>query len=460
MLSRSGVVFQSQEALDLFKKAGCCVDGDRVFITKSFLEEKLKSCPKEIGLKSRNRSQEIRIGDGKKYMIPMTWALYIRDMDGKRRRAEAQDAVQIYKLTQCSDMFSLIGSKAVSAGDVPEEQQVHFEMASVLSLTDKALLGHAQNGKSAEASIRWARCAFGNEPGPFILGILNVNTPLSYDPDAIETLKAYVTSGQASCITSCAHSGVSAPVTLAGTLVVSNAELLAGIVLTQLYQEGAPVIYGNVSCVGDMRTMGLACGAPESALLTQAASELAKFYGLPSRGGCLVNDAIAPDIQAGYESMMYMNGVLSSEIDLVMHSAGVLESFMTFSFEKFIIDEEIFNYANRIARGIEVSPDTLAVDEIIKIGPLGSYLASKHTHKYFRTELTRPLVSNRDAYDKWVVQSKDMLETAHNTWKKRLLEYKKPSAALDEKTIENIWIKEFRGAPELIRDVLKLGSLK
>lgn len=187
VLSRSGVVFQSQDALELFKKAGCRIDGDRVFITKSFLEEKLKNCPKEIALKSRNTAQDIRIGDGKKYMIPMTWALYIHDRDGKRRRAEAKDAVRIYKLTQCSDMFSLIGSKAVSAGDITEEQQVHFEMASVLSLTDKALLGHAQNGKSAEASIRWARCVFGNEPSPFILGILNVNTPLTYDPDAIDT---------------------------------------------------------------------------------------------------------------------------------------------------------------------------------------------------------------------------------------------------------------------------------
>lgn len=206
-----------------------------------------------------------------------------------------------------------------------------------------------------------------------------------------------------------------------------------------------------------MRTMGLACGAPESALLTQAASELAKFYGLPSRGGCLVNDAIAPDIQAGYESMMYMNGVLSSEIDLVMHSAGVLESFMTFSFEKFIIDEEIFNYANRIARGIEVSPETLAVDEIVKIGPMGSFLASKHTRKYFRSELTRPLVSNRDPYDKWVIQSKNIIEVAQNTWEKRLAEYQKPSAALDEKTVEAIWTKEFGGESAFITNILKKG---
>ncbi|MCP4454804.1 MAG: trimethylamine--corrinoid methyltransferase, partial [Planctomycetes bacterium] len=168
--------------------------------------------------------------------------------------------------------------------------------------------------------------------------------------------------------------GATSPVTMEGTLVVQNAEVLAGIVLSQLVREGAPVVFAGSSSATAMRYGTLSIGAPEMAINTAATAQMARFYDLPCRGGGALTDAKQVDSQAAYESMMSMQMATLSGINFVLHSAGILEGYMTASYEKFIIDAEICGMCKRIKRGEELTPEKLAVEAISQVGPGGDFL--------------------------------------------------------------------------------------
>jgi trimethylamine--corrinoid protein Co-methyltransferase len=236
---------------------------------------------------------------------------------------------------------------------------------------------------------------------PVIFGIVGALTPLKYDARMLEALMEYAAAGQPQIIASLAIAGATGPVTMAGTLALQNAEVMAGIVLAQLVREGTPVIFGGVSSNAEMRNGTLSIGSPEMAINAAATAQMARYYRLPVRGGGAVCDAKSPDAQASYESMMNLLMARLSGINFVLHSAGILESFNCMSYEKFIIDDEICGMVKRIKRGYEVNPDTLAFDVIKEVGPGGHFLDKDHTFDHFRTEFYQPQLSNRDDYVSW-----------------------------------------------------------
>ncbi|NIV33706.1 MAG: trimethylamine--corrinoid methyltransferase, partial [Anaerolineae bacterium] len=181
-----------------------------------------------------------------------------------------------------------------------------------------------------------------------------------------------------------------------------NAELLAGIVLTQLVSPGTPVIYGTTSTNIDMRSGALAIGSPELAQVTAAHMQLVRFYGLPSRGSGALTDANFPNAQAGLESMMGMLTTVNSGADFVLHAAGILSSYLAFSREKFVLDDEICGRVRRFHRPLVVDDDTLAYDAIARVGPGGHFLMEDETLKRCRTEFWSPEVSDRRTLDEWV----------------------------------------------------------
>jgi trimethylamine--corrinoid protein Co-methyltransferase len=217
----------------------------------------------------------------------------------------------------------------------------------------------------------------------------------------LAALVEYAKVGQPVIVASLTMSGSTGPVTLAGTLAVQNAEVLAGIVLTQVIKAGAPVVYGAASAITDMRYGSLATGAPETVLLVTSSAQLAQKYGVPVRGGGCLSDSKIPDNQASYEAAITMLGTVSAGVNFVLHAAGILQFYNAVSYEKFMLDEEICGMVKRIKKGYEISQDTLAVEIIKEVGPGGEFLTSSHTFQHHRTEFFRPSISDRTAYDVW-----------------------------------------------------------
>lgn len=235
------------------------------------------------------------------------------------------------------------------------------------------------------------------EKYPRLLTIINVNTPLQLDKKMTETLLTFVKYRQPVVIASAAMAGTSSPITLAGTIALQNAEVLSTVALAQMAAPGAPVIYGSQSTTADPRNGSIAIGSPEGALCYNYCAQLAKYYELPSRAGGALSDAKVVNAQAGYESMMTYLACRQSGVNLIVHGAGILDSYTCVSFEKVMMDFEVMEYVNRYLIDIEVDEESIPEELIDELGHEAGYLLSEHTLDHCHSEPLIPSLAVRGA---------------------------------------------------------------
>ncbi|ATW27817.1 trimethylamine methyltransferase family protein [Candidatus Formimonas warabiya] len=455
ILERTGVIFENSSVLEVFKKAGAKVEGTRVFLSPNIVGEALRNCPQKITVAGKDRQKEICLGGGNKYCVNFNGAVYVDDLKKGRRKSTSEDYVNFVKLSQDSDMFQVVGGPIVEPHDIPQETHAAFMALCHLTLSDKPLLGLSVNGSFAKESLTMTKQVFQGENNYYVIGMPCIRAPLYFDNDVVDVILAYLEEKQPIILGTCGVTGLTAPVTLAGTLAVNNAEVLAAIALTQLLSPCSPVIYGNIAMAGDMKTMRTAVGAAETSLLTNVASQMAKYYHLPCRAGGTLSDAMAVDVQAGYESMLGLFTAFSYDSDLIVHSAGLLECLMTASYEKFIIDEEIYYLVKRFSRGIDLNSDSFALDVIDQQGPGGHFLSCEHTFSKFKEELSIPLVSNRLSYETWHLDETTVLDRAHEIWQKRLNEYEISQDGLEKaKPAINYWKQHYGSLPSCLMNTI------
>jgi len=262
---------------------------------------------------------------------------------------------------------------------------------------------------------------------PVTIGLVNSLSPLSYSAEMLDALMEYAQWRQPVVIAALAMAGLTAPITLAGLLAMQNAELLAGITLTQLISPSTPVVYGSASTNAEMNRGMLVIGSPELSLLVAAHAQMARYYKLPSRSGGALTDASSADAQAGYESMFSLLTTVNNGIDLVVHAAGILSAYLAFSYEKFVLDDEMCGMVRRFRRGIAVNPETLACDVIAKVGSNGNFLMEPHTVVRCRSEFWQPGVSDRSGLEAWMLSGRqDAVARARQRWQRLLAEHEDP----------------------------------
>jgi trimethylamine--corrinoid protein Co-methyltransferase len=195
--------------------------------------------------------------------------------------------------------------------------------------------------------------------------------------------------------------GATAPITLAGNLVVQNVDTLTGVMLTQLINPGTPVLYGCISSITDLRDMKYLAGAVEMGLMNAASAQMAQSYELPIYATAGMTDSKINDAQAGYESAITSLMVGLAGGNFIHDAAGFIEFCMTASYDKLVIDNEILGMVMRAVEGIEVNDATLAFEEIRKAGPGGHFVSSRFTRKHMRDEQYQPQLSDRENRDLW-----------------------------------------------------------
>ena len=305
--------------------------------------------------------------------------------------------------------------------------------------SDKAFLGSTVGQRGARHTLEMAHILFGGDlqDKHVCMGLINSLTPLRYSTEMLEALIAYAAARQPVIIAALAMAGSTAPITLAGVLALQNAELLAGIVLTQLISPGTPVVFGSTSTNIDMKSGALAIGSPELAQMIAAHAQLARFYGLPSRSGGALTDASSPDAQAGFESMMGLLTAVNSGIDFVLHAGGILSSYLAFSFEKFVLDDEMCGMVRRLHEGITVNPITLAYDAAAGVGSGGNFLTDDLTVERCRTEFWRPALCDRAGLEAWMQGGqKTASDRARQRWQKLVAKHEDPP--LDATTVRQL----------------------
>ncbi len=433
VLETVGVDFGYAPAVAVFKKAGCKVDGQRVFLSPKMVMEQVAKAPSEYTLQARNPEKNVVIGGDHIAYIPCYGPPFVHDLDRGRRESTLEDYTNFVKLSYASKSIDITGGMMAEPNDVPHARRNAEMIYASMRYSDRPFMGGAIGAEAARETIEMAAILFGCSEADLaekmpMISILCTRTPLAYDDRMLGAIIEYAKAGMPQLISSLSIAGATSPVTMEGTLVVQNAEVLAGIVLTQLIREGTPVVFSGSSSAAAMRYGTLSIGAPEMAVNTAATAQMARFYGIPSRGGGAITDSKLPDAQAGMESMMSQLMATLSGVHFVLHSAGILEGYMAASYEKFILDDEICGMCKRIKRGEKADPEKLALEVIAQVGPGGEYLTNMHTFKNFRNEFYAPIMEQKDAYAGWKEKGGESIEkVANRKWKEILAAYQEPA---------------------------------
>jgi trimethylamine--corrinoid protein Co-methyltransferase len=438
LLGDSGIEVLHEEAREIFEENGARVEDERVYLSQDIVEEFLQKAPSSFTLHARNPENNVVIGENNTAVVPGYGAPFVTDLDNGRRDSSFEDYENFTKLAANSENIDIVGGVLVEPNDIADELRHAKMLYTGAKYSDKCLMGSALGKKKARDSFKMASMLFGEDEiiddKALLISLINTTSPLKYDYRMLDSLIAHSKHNQAVVIAALIMSGSTGPMSLAGTLALQNAEVLTGVVLSQMVNPGAPVVYGTASTIMDMKTANLAVGSAEYAKIIASIAQLARHYGLPSRAGGSVTDSLMADAQAGYESMLTFMSSINHGINFILHSAGLLENYMTMSYEKFIIDDEILSMVTDYQSGIEVTEDTIAKEVIAEVGHGGHYLSAPHTMEHMR-DFRDPILTTREAYT-----SDDALvstaKRANQKWKEILSNFE--VAELDPKIEEKL----------------------
>ncbi len=427
LLRETGVRFPNKEALEIFKHHGFTIEGEMVFFSQKDIEKALETVPKTFELHARNRDNNFVIGDDTYRMAPGYGPPFIIENSGEMRPAMLDDTKKFCKLVQTSKALDFNSSIVAQPNDVPAETS-HLDMLlSTMLLTDKPLMGSTSSKSCAEESLEMAKIIWGNTEKPVMLNLVDSLSPLQYAEEMVDTLVVYARAKQPLIIHSSCSMGSSGPITLAGSLVISNACTLAGICLAQLVNPGTPIVYGLGGSPTDMKTGGYINASPEDAKHTAIVTALGKYYQVPCRSQGALTEAFELNYQAGMESSMMLTTAALSGAHVSLHACGTYGSMLAMSFEKFIADEDLCNAIKTLMKPIEFSEDAFAMDMIKKLGTSGNYLTEPHTAKRCRNEFYIPDLNVRTIHSKWLeMEPRQMDQRASQLLEKRLSAYEKP----------------------------------
>ncbi len=375
----------------LYQEAGARVRGSRVYLPRPLVETYVAQAPRKVRLCGRQPGRHLELYDTNVYAGTGGAALEIIDLEtNKPRPPLLRDIAKLALLVENLEHIHFY-LRPCEPTDVPAELVDVNKYYAGLSHTTKHVMGAVRSLEGLRAVLKLGALICGGEEALSQCPLLSficcwMISPLRLDIPTTEILLEIVRHRLPVVLSTAPMAGTTAPYTLAGILVQTHAELLSGIVLTQIVSPGAPVIYGAVPSLADMRSGGYVGGAIEFGMLNAAVVQLARARGLPIYNSAGLTEACTADIQAGIEKAFSVLQTVLAGGNFIHHAAGMLHSMRAASYAQYVIDNEILGMALRAARGIEVDEEKLAVDSIASVGPGGHFLMDELTLKYLRTE--------------------------------------------------------------------------
>lgn len=428
VLEEVGVRVEYRPALELMADCGCRVDFESriVQIPEHVLMKALATAPSSFTLCGRTPEFDVKVDTEGIYTIGGSSALSVLDLDGQYRPATRQDLADLTRLQDALGNLHIMHA-IVNPQDIEQEGFDRILFSTVMKNTSRNYYSQGMGGQSIRDQVEMASVILGSAEEvsrkPIFTIVVCLTSPLTQVDVRVEELMESARHSIPLYIEADAQAGATAPVTLAGTLVEQSANILCGITLAQLVNEGTPCIYSIASGIMDMATGNYSGAAPETTLLHAASAQVAHYYNLPFQGGTGI-DATIPDAQAGYERALQVLGCALSGANFIHLSVGMMEQMLLASYEQCVIDNEILGAALHIAKGLEVSRETLAVDVIREVGPGGDFLSHKHTAHNFRKVNWFPKLTNRKKWDPWIADGgKDMRQRANEMARKILADH-------------------------------------
>jgi trimethylamine--corrinoid protein Co-methyltransferase len=405
VLRRTGVRVHEEEALVLLKDAGASISDDNlVKMPASLVEWALKQAPSRIALCARGTDKVVVPLEGREVSFGpgSDCPNYLDPRSGASRRFTNRDVIDCIHVVDALPELSFVMSMGIPS-DLETANAYRQQFALMLEHTTKPVVFVCDDRADCESIVAMAVAVAGGADqlrlSPTLLLYSEPTTPLQHSRTATEKLLYMAEQGLPIVHSPAPMMGGTAPVTLAGGLVLGNAEVLSSLVIHQLKRAGAPFVYGSGLHHMDMRTTISVYGAPEFQLARVGVAALGQYYGLPSWGYAGHSDSNVMDEQAAADAVFSVMIALLVGANLV-HDVGYIEAGLTTSPEMIVFTDEIIDMLRHFVAGVNLDAEALAMEAIHSVGPRGNYLTDEHTLEHFR-DLWQPTLFDRQRADDW-----------------------------------------------------------
>ena len=405
VLAETGIDFLDETARRQLVDVGCRVDGDRVRFDPDLVMHLVSTAPAEFTMHAPSPARNLHMGGDVLTFTSVASPPFVTGLGRDRRDGNRDDYRNLIKLGQVLNAVHTVAGYPVEPMDLHPSVRHLYATHDMLTLSDKVPFVYSLSRQRNLDAIEMTRIARGADHDamdvePSLYSVINASTPLRYDTVMLHGIQEMSARNQCIVITPFTLAGAMAPVTVAGALVLQNAEALAGIAYTQVVQAGAPVIYGGFTSNVDMRSGAPAFGTPEYWKACLIGGQLARRYRVPYRSSN-VNASNSVDAQSAYESVIALWGAVMGGVNLLLHGAGWLEGGLLASYEKMVIDADLLNMVTAMLEPVVIDDAALAVEAIAEVGPAGHFFGTQHTQDRYATEHFQPMVSSWTNFEAW-----------------------------------------------------------
>jgi trimethylamine--corrinoid protein Co-methyltransferase len=425
ILERVGVHCPSARARAIYLEHGAVADsqGEVVRLPAPLVLEAMSHAPRHYSLGARDPACDARLDGTTMYVATDGCGVETIDFETRQRRPSRKDDVA--RMARVADALSSVGFywPIVSAQDHGKTAPLHELDASFNNTVKHVQTETVMDECTARYAVELAAVVADGAPSlrsrPVLSSLVCTIAPLAQDEGGMESALVFAEAGLPVGFMSMANAGSTGPGTVAGTLVAADAEIVAAMVLIQLAFPGAPVYHSMMPGIMHPRTGAYLGTAYEGDLFYPLGVELAHHWGVPTLAGCFGTDALVPGWQAAAEApaSLMLCALCGAETGSGM---GLLESCTLLYPEELILDTDLYHRVRILAEGIDLRPESLALDVIAEVGPRGVFLRHKHTRNSMRRLRFSKLTSQpaedggyRDALEVAQDRVREILETHH-----------------------------------------------
>jgi trimethylamine--corrinoid protein Co-methyltransferase len=408
LLERTGMRFGDGRGLAELAAAGAAVDREAgvARLPRCLVEEALAKAPRHVLLGGARPADDVLLDGARSHFVPSGAPTHVLDMEtGDYRVSTLEDQRQSAVVADAMDVVDVMWM-LVAATDAPEDERLFRGYHTSLCWSTKHVQDEVTDLCQVEPLMRMMEIVCGSldefRRRPRVSVVCCTSSPLAIDRDFLDANLEVARYGTPILIYPMPIAGGTAPVTVAGTVVMNVAEFLGANTAIQLAAPGTPVMLGAGASLLDMKAGTFSFGAPEAGLMIAACAEVAHELGVPVLCPGLGTDAKYGGIQAGYEKALKGLVAVSAGADLVTGGIGLLSGANLMSLPQIVIDAEIAAMILRTVRGAEVSAATIMAEAIDRVGFSGSYLSEKETVRRLRAgEVFVPEISTRLSIEGW-----------------------------------------------------------
>lgn len=402
ILSTTGVRVDSERARQVLAQAAgpASVKDDRVYVPPELVDWALTAAPSTVGVYDRRGEPAFRLGDDRTRFGVGVTALFYQDPETDQVVPFARKHMQaMVRLGSALPRFDVVSTVGI-VQDVPVASSDLYAALEMVANTTKPLVILISEERCFPAVLDLLERLHGDLASrPFVVPYFNPVTPLVMNEATTDKMFVAIERGLPFIYSNYSLAGMSTPITPAGILCLMNAELLAGLVLSQLVKEGTPVILGILPAFFDMKTM-VNFYDPQSMLLNLACAEMMAYYRLPHCGTSGSGTGWGPDLLAA--DTYWMNHLTSciGKVGLAPFVGDTLGS-KAFSPPTVVYAHEVIEQALLFAQGFPLDDASVGLDEIVQTGPGGNFLLSGLTRKFYRSAYYSNDIFPRWSMEKW-----------------------------------------------------------